>query len=90
MKEFDEVLKELKNKIYHPIYFLMGDESYYIDFITDFIAKHILNETEKTFNQLILYGKDTDIATVINSAQISYDVKLPGCNSQRSSRTQEN
>jgi DNA polymerase III subunit delta len=69
MKEFDELLKELKNKIYHPIYFLMGDESYYIDYITDYIGKHVLNDAEKTFNQLILYGKDTDIATVINSAR---------------------
>jgi DNA polymerase III subunit delta len=69
MKEFEEILTELKNKIYHPVYFLMGEETYYIDLITDYITKHLLNESEKTFNQLILYGKDTDIATVINSAK---------------------
>lgn len=69
MKEFDELLKDLKNKIYHPIYFLMGDETYYIDLITDYIAKHLLTDAEKTFNQLVLYGKDTDAATVINACR---------------------
>ncbi len=69
MKEFDELLKELKNKIYHPIYFLMGDEAYYIDQVTDYIAKHILTDAEKTFNQLVLYGKDTDVPTIINAAR---------------------
>ncbi len=69
MKEFEELLTELKNKIYHPVYFLMGEEIYYIDLVTDYIIKHILNDSEKTFNQLILYGKDTDIASVINAAK---------------------
>jgi len=69
MKEFEEILTELKNKIYHPVYFLMGEETYYIDLVSDYIIKHILNESEKTFNQLILYGKDTDAATVINAAK---------------------
>lgn len=69
MKEFDELLKELKNKIYHPIYFLMGDEAYYIDQVTDYIAKHLLTDAEKTFNQLVLYGKDTDVPTIINAAR---------------------
>jgi DNA polymerase III subunit delta len=47
----------------------MGEETYYIDLVTDYIIKNILNEAEKTFNQLILYGKDVDVATVINSAK---------------------
>lgn len=69
MKEFDDILAELKNKIYHPIYFLMGEEPFYIDLVTDYISKNILSESEKTFNQLIVYGKDSDIATVINAAK---------------------
>jgi len=69
MKEFEEILTELKNKIYHPVYFLMGEETYYIDLVTDYIIKHILNESEKTFNQLIFYGKDTDTPTVINASK---------------------
>jgi DNA polymerase III subunit delta len=69
MKEFDELLKNIKNKIYHPIYFLMGDETYYIDQVTDYISKHVLTEAEKTFNQVVLYGKDTDVATILNAAR---------------------
>lgn len=66
---FESILLDLKNKKYSPIYFLMGEESYFIDKITDYIAHHVLSETEKDFNQTILYGKDVDIATVINSAK---------------------
>lgn len=69
MKEFEELLKDLKNKIYKPIYFLMGEESYYIDQVTDYISKHVLTEAEKTFNQVVLYGKDTDVVTIINAAR---------------------
>ncbi|MBU0765526.1 MAG: DNA polymerase III subunit delta [Bacteroidetes bacterium] len=66
---FDQILSDLKKKIYKPVYFLMGDESYYIDRITDYIADNVLTEAEKSFNQLVLYGKDVDIATVINAAK---------------------
>ena len=66
---FDSILSDLKQKKYYPIYFLMGDESYFIDQITDFIAKNVLNETDKAFNQSVLYGKDVDIASVINAAK---------------------
>lgn len=69
MKEFEELIKDLRNKIYKPIYFLMGEESYYIDQVTDYISKHVLTEAEKTFNQVVLYGKDTDITTIINAAR---------------------
>ena len=66
---FEEILKRLKEKSYSPIYFLMGEEPYFIDRITDYIADHVLTEEEKTFNQIILYGKDTDIPTIINTAR---------------------
>jgi len=66
---FEEILQDLKNKIYKPIYFLMGEEPFFIDVITDFIADHVLDEAEKSFNQIVFYGKDTDIATVINTAK---------------------
>ncbi|KPL16440.1 MAG: DNA polymerase III subunit delta [Bacteroides sp. SM23_62] len=66
---FEEILKQLKEKNYRPIYFLMGEEPYFIDRITDYIADHVLTEEEKTFNQIILYGKDTDIPTIINTAR---------------------
>jgi DNA polymerase-3 subunit delta len=62
-------MSDLRNKKYAPIYFLMGEETYYIDEISDYIAANVLTETEKTFNQTVIYGKDTDIATVINAAK---------------------
>ena len=66
---FEEIFKQLNEKIYRPIYFLMGEEPYFIDRITEHIAANVLTEEEKTFNQMILYGKDTDIPTVINTAK---------------------
>jgi DNA polymerase-3 subunit delta len=66
---FEKILEDLKNKRYSPVYFLTGDEPYYIDKITDYIADNILSESEKTFNQVILYGKDTEVADIINSAK---------------------
>jgi len=67
--KFEEIIKELKNKIYKPIYFLFGEEVYFIDKITDFIAKNVLDEAEQAFNQTIMYGKDSKIEDVINAAK---------------------
>lgn len=64
-----KILNEIRNKQFKPVYFLMGEESYYIDLITDTIIEHALSESERDFNQTILYGADTDIGTVINAAK---------------------
>jgi DNA polymerase-3 subunit delta len=69
MMKFDQIMSDLKNKKYAPIYFLMGEETYYIDEISDYISANVLTENEKVFNQTVIYGKDTDIATVINAAK---------------------
>jgi DNA polymerase III, delta subunit len=66
---YEQILTDLRKKSYSPVYFLMGEEPYYIDAISDFIQKHVLDETEKEFDQTILYGKDVDISTVINAAK---------------------
>jgi len=66
---FEQIIKDLKNKIYKPIYFLMGDEPYYIDKISNFIQQNVLNETERDFNQTILYGKDSEILDIISAAK---------------------
>ncbi len=66
---YESILLDLKNKNYAPIYFLMGEETYFIDQITDYVARHVLKDSEKDFNQSVLYGKDVDIATVINTAK---------------------
>lgn len=65
----EEILTELKGKKYRPVYFLMGEEPYFIDRITEYIEKNVLSEEEKTFNQIILYGKDTDVPGIINAAR---------------------
>ena len=65
----DDILKELRAKQYRPIYYLMGEESYYIDLIFNYIANNILTETEKEFNLTVVYGGDTDIASIINAAK---------------------
>lgn len=66
---FEQIIGDLKNKIYHPIYFLSGDEPYYTDKISDFILKNVLTEAEKSFNQSILYGKESDAALITNTAK---------------------
>ena len=66
---YEEIARDLKNRIYKPVYYLMGEESYYIDRISEYIAQTVSNENEKEFNQTILYGADTDIATIINAAK---------------------
>jgi DNA polymerase-3 subunit delta len=63
---FEQIMNDLKNKIYKPIYLLMGEESYYIDKITDYIIEHVLTDAEKAFNQTIVYGMDTDALSVDN------------------------
>ncbi len=65
----DDILKELRAKQYRPVYYLMGEEPYYIDLIADYITDNILTETEKEFNLTVVYGADVDIATVINAAK---------------------
>lgn len=66
---YEEIVRDLKNRIYKPVYFLMGEESYYIDKISDYVAQNVLNETEKEFNQTVVYGADMDIATIVNTAK---------------------
>ena len=66
---FQSILSDLKAKKYQPVYFLMGEESYFIDFISDYIINEVLNDTEKEFNQTVLYAKDIDVQTVISTAK---------------------
>ena len=66
---YEQILTDLRKKEYSPIYFLMGEEPYYIDVISDFIQKNVLDDTGKEFDMSVLYGKDVDISTVINAAK---------------------
>ena len=66
---YEEIVRNLKNRLYAPVYFLMGEEDYYIDRISEYIMDTVLSDTEKEFNQTVVYGADTDIASVINTAR---------------------
>jgi DNA polymerase-3 subunit delta len=65
----EEIISDLKNRIFKPVYFLAGEEPYYIDLITEYIQEKVLPESEKAFNQIILYGEDTNIAAIIDTAR---------------------
>ena len=65
IEKYNQILGDLKNKIYKPIYILMGEEVYYIDRLSDFIANNVLPESERSFNQTVIYGKDIDKVSLI-------------------------
>ncbi|WP_316761142.1 DNA polymerase III subunit delta [Pedobacter aquatilis] len=64
-----EIIKDIKARKFKPVYLLHGEEAYYIDQVTEYIEDKLLNEAEKGFNQTVLYGKDTDMATVLGAAK---------------------
>src|SRR5450759_365279 len=66
---YEEIISDLKNRIFKPVYFLAGEEPYYIDLIINYIEDKVLPEVEKAFNQIILYGDDTNIAAIIDTAR---------------------
>lgn len=66
---YEQVLNSLKSGDYKPIYFFFGEEPYYIDQLTDYIAKNVLTEAEQSFNQTILYGKDSEASQVSDLAR---------------------
>jgi DNA polymerase III subunit delta len=64
-----KILTEMKAGKFSPVYFLQGEETFYIDLISDFVEKHALTEAEKGFNQVIVYGKDVTMATILTHAR---------------------
>ncbi len=69
MEEVKKLVSDISKGILKPIYFLMGDEPYFIDKISEYIQNNVLTETEKEFNQMVLYGRDTSIAEIIEHAK---------------------
>lgn len=65
----EAVLKDLKQKKYAPVYFLQGDEPFYIDKITAYIEENVLKASEKGFNQVVMYGKDVNMENVMVNAK---------------------
>lgn len=66
---FEQIIADIHNKKYAPVYFLMGEEPYFIDVISDTIEEEVLDEMEKAFNQIVLYGRDVTIDTVADHAK---------------------
>lgn len=64
-----DIIKDLKAKKFKPVYLLHGEEPYYIDQVIDYMEKNVLTDMEKGFNQTVLYGKDADMATILNAAK---------------------
>src|SRR5665647_959718 len=67
--DFHNILADLKNKNYSTVYFLEGEEPYYIDLISDYILENVLSESEKAFNQTLLYGKDITLDHILTAAR---------------------
>lgn len=67
--KYEEIIRDLKNKVYHPVYFLQGEEPYFIDEVTNYIENHILDDAEKEFNQTVIYGRDTDVDDIVSTAK---------------------
>lgn len=64
-----KILADLRNRKYAPVYFLQGEETFYIDTISDYIENQVLSEGEKGFNQVVVYGKDVTMAAVLTHAR---------------------
>lgn len=68
-KEVQAIVNDIKKKNLKPIYFLMGEEPYFIDLISDCIETSVLPEDQKSFNQQVLYGRDVSIDQIVSSAK---------------------
>lgn len=64
-----DLIKDIKARKLKPIYLLHGEESYYIDLISDFLEQNVLSDAEKGFNQSVFYGKDTEMMSILNAAK---------------------
>ena len=69
MSDVTKIVSDIKNRNFKPVYFLMGEESYYIDKISEYIENNVLTEEEKGFNQMVLYGRDVTIGDIIDNAK---------------------
>jgi len=66
---YDSIMGELKARQFHPIYYLMGDESYYIDKISDWIAQNVLLPEEQDFNQTVMFGSDVNASQIVDTCK---------------------
>ncbi len=67
--DYQKILSDIQKKVFAPVYLLCGEEPYYIDLISDYIEDNVLTESEREFNQNVLYGRDVDAGKVIEYAK---------------------
>lgn len=66
---YESLMKDLQQRKFRPIYYLMGDESYYIDKISNWIAENVLQPEERDFNQTVLFGSDVNASQIVDAAK---------------------
>ncbi|MFD1095337.1 DNA polymerase III subunit delta [Salegentibacter chungangensis] len=69
MEEARQIVNDIQNGKIEPVYFLMGEETYYVDKIAEFIGDNVLAEEEKGFNQIVMYGRDTSVDEIVSNAK---------------------
>lgn len=67
--DFDSIIASIKSKAFAPIYFFCGEEEFFIDQLTEAIEANVLTESEKSFNQTTIYGKDATAQIVIETCR---------------------
>ncbi|MBR5963797.1 MAG: DNA polymerase III subunit delta [Bacteroidaceae bacterium] len=66
---YESLVREIQSGKFRPVYYLMGEESYYLDRLTDLLSTAVLDEAEREFNQLTIYGQDATIDAIIANAR---------------------
>ncbi len=66
---YEEIERSILNKKFSPVYFFQGEESYFIDQLTELLIRNVLDDSERDFNQTLVYGSETDVYTVITAAK---------------------
>ncbi len=69
MEEVKRIVNDIRSQNFKPVYFLMGEEAYYIDQIAKYIEQNVLDESQRDFNQTVLYGRDVSIDDIISQSK---------------------
>jgi len=76
LAKFDQIIKDIQNRKFYPVYFLSGEESYFIDHITDLLINNVLTAAEKDFNMTVMYGRDNNTGTILDAC-VRYPFMAP-------------
>lgn len=64
-----KILADIKARRFEPVYLLQGEETYYIDLISNYLEQNVLSESERAFNQVVLYGKEAPVNVILTNAK---------------------